>query len=73
MAMSETPAERNKSNVVEFYDLMFNGNRPAEAIERFVGAEYVQHNPHVGDGKVIEHWDALQVIPDGSANSNGMF
>ena len=43
--------ERNKSNVVAFYDLMFNQNLPAEAIERFAGAEYRQHNPHVEDGK----------------------
>ncbi len=43
--------ERNKENVIAFYDLMFNQCRPREAIERYAGAEYRQHNPHVADGK----------------------
>jgi predicted SnoaL-like aldol condensation-catalyzing enzyme len=43
--------ERNKQAVTAFYDLMFNRAEPAEAIRRYAGDVYVQHNPHVADGK----------------------
>jgi len=26
-----------------------------------------------GEGKVVEHWDVLQVVPDHAENANGMF
>ena len=42
---------RNKQAAMAFYDLMFNRCRPAEAVERYVGDRYVQHNPVVPDGK----------------------
>jgi predicted SnoaL-like aldol condensation-catalyzing enzyme len=43
--------ERNKQAVMSFYDLMFNQCQPAEAIQRYAGDVYLQHNPHVADGK----------------------
>jgi predicted SnoaL-like aldol condensation-catalyzing enzyme len=49
-ASSETLA-RNKRNVIEFYDLAFNKGRPREAIEKYAGDRYTQHNPEVPDGK----------------------
>jgi predicted SnoaL-like aldol condensation-catalyzing enzyme len=129
--MTDAQLAKNKETAKAFYDLMFNECKPAEAVERFVGAEYIQHNPHVADGKqafidyflrmareypgkkitfkraiaegnhvvlhchqqwpgdqdyagidifrfdpdgkVVEHWDVLQVVPDSSAHDNTMF
>ena len=43
--------EQNKQTARDFYDLMFNQCRPVEAVEQYVGGEYIQHNPVVPDGK----------------------
>ncbi len=53
--------ERDKKTVTAFYDLMFNQGRPAEAIEKYAGSEYIQHNPMVGNGKqaFIEYFERM--------------
>jgi len=113
-----------------FYEMAYLGN-PREAVEGYVGDEYIQHNPLVGDGKeafieyfekmaseypdksirfirsvsegdlvalhthqvwpdsdeyvtmdffrfdslgkIVEHWDSIQEIPESSANGNSMY
>ena len=41
--------EKNKKNAIEFYKMSFDGD-PRKAVELYVGTEYIQHNPLVGDG-----------------------
>lgn len=54
-------SEQNKQTAMALYDLMFNESRPREAAERYIGAEYIQHNPMVGDGKepFVEYFEQM--------------
>ena len=40
-----TDIERNKQTVVEFYELAFNAKQPEQAVEKYLGPQYIQHNP----------------------------
>jgi predicted SnoaL-like aldol condensation-catalyzing enzyme len=42
--------ESNKQAVVEFYELAFNKKEPEQAVEKYVGSQYIQHNPQAPDG-----------------------
>ena len=122
--------EKNKKDAIAFYKMAYEGN-PKEAVEKYVGNDYIQHNPDVSDGtkgfieyfermqkeypeksivfvrciaegnlvalhthqtwpgneeyitmdffrfdeegKICEHWDSIQKIPETSANPNTMY
>jgi len=122
--------EKNKKNAIEFYRTAYLGN-PSKAVESYVGAEYIQHNPLVADGKqsfidyfeemardypdkdikfvraiaeddlvalhtiqtwpgneqyvtmdffrfdnngkIVEHWDSIQEVPEETKNGNLMY
>lgn len=52
--------EQNKENAIAFYRTAYLGN-PTKAVEKYVGSEYVQHNPAVGDGKqaFVDYFDNM--------------
>jgi len=50
--------------VVTHSQLILEPGTPGQALADFFRLE---------NGKVVEHWDVIQAIPDQSANSNGMF
>ena len=61
-----TNLSANKQNAIEFYRMAFSGN-PAEAVEKYVGEEYIQHNPVVENGKLgfIDYFIRMQTeYPD---------
>ena len=122
--------EMNKANAIAFYKTAYLGD-PEKAVAAYVGNEYIQHNPVVGDGKqafidyfsemardypeksivflrtiaeddlvslhtrqtwpgneeyvtmdffrfdgngkIVEHWDSIQLVPTESKNDNTMY
>ncbi|HJS21674.1 MAG TPA: nuclear transport factor 2 family protein [Steroidobacteraceae bacterium] len=124
-------AAKNKAMVIEFYNMIFQQHKVREALAKYVGDRYIQHNPlapngtealinfmepyfaknptarseikravaegdlvwlhvhakssetdrglavvdifRVENGKVVEHWDVVQPVPEKSANENTMF
>lgn len=52
--------ETNKENAIEFYRMAYAEN-PAEAVDKYVGDEYIQHNPDVSNGKdgFIEYFEKM--------------
>ena len=53
--------DQNKANAIAFYKMAYEGN-PTKAVELFVGDEYIQHNPMVGDGPqpFIDYFNRMQ-------------
>ncbi|WP_338238937.1 nuclear transport factor 2 family protein [Persicobacter diffluens] len=51
----------NKKNAIAFYKMAYLGE-PRKAVERFVGAEYIQHNPDVQNGPegFIAYFERMQ-------------
>jgi len=52
--------EANRRNAIDFYRTAYLGD-PAAAVERYIGAEYIQHNPEVADGTAgfIDYFTAM--------------
>lgn len=55
-----TDLESNKKNAIEFYKMAYDGNAK-KAVELYVGDDYIQHNPLVGNGKqpFIDYFDRM--------------
>ena len=52
--------QANKKNAIEFYKIAYLGN-PSEAVEKYVGEKYIQHNPVVGDGKAHRQYSTARI------------
>jgi predicted SnoaL-like aldol condensation-catalyzing enzyme len=42
--------QEKKAIVRDFYDLAFNRKKPEEAVAKYMGSVYIQHNPNFADG-----------------------
>jgi len=53
--------DTNKKNAIDFYKTAYLG-KPKEAVEKYVGEEYIQHNPAVANGPqgFIDYFDKMQ-------------
>lgn len=49
-ALAQTTPAQNKATALAFYELAFNQHKVQEAVDKYIGAEYRQHNPTVADG-----------------------
>ena len=60
--------EENKKNAIAFYKMAYEG-KPREAIECFVGDEYIQHNPDVADGTkgFIDYFERMHAEYEGKS------
>ena len=54
IALQATSAERNKSIVADFYKEVFIG-QDLSRLDAFVAEDYVQHNPHLANGRAAVH------------------
>lgn len=52
----------NKTHAIAFYQMAYQGE-PRKAVELYVGDDYIQHNPLVGDGKepFITYFDRMAI------------
>jgi predicted SnoaL-like aldol condensation-catalyzing enzyme len=48
---NQTRLEDNKRLVIDFYQEVF-GDKNIDAVEKYIGEPYIQHNPALQDGKV---------------------
>ncbi len=53
--------EENKRRAIAFYKTAYEG-KPKNAIDEYVGKEYIQHNPDVADGMkgFVEYFERMQ-------------